>query len=170
MIAGWRHTIFFANQPALDKWMHSNININDVLGSAIPAQVVTPTFQFKIGEEGNNSANSAHPVIDIDDGYTFDDLVLTDAINDVALLKINSPNLSDCELSAANPVSIKIKNYNNTSLNNLPVSYQVNGGAIITEVISVLAPNQTLDYVFTQNANLSAYIDYNISVWVKVPH
>ena len=159
----------FANQAALGDWKHSNININDVLTGAVPSQTVSPTFQLRIGEEGNISANSAHPIIDADDGYTFDDLVLNEATNDVGLVKINSPDISDCALTAANPVSIKIKNYNNVALNNLPVSYQVNGGPVVTEIIASLAANQTLDYVFTQKANLSAYIDYNISIWAKYP-
>ncbi|MEO6719815.1 MAG: S8 family serine peptidase [Ferruginibacter sp.] len=159
----------FANQAALGDWMHSNININDVLSNALPPQTVSPTFQVRIGEEGNIPANSAHPVVDADDGYTFDDLVLNEAMNDVGMLKINSPDISDCALTAANPISVKIKNYNNVVLNNLPVSYRINAGPIVTEIIPSLTPNQILDYVFTQKANLSAYIDYSISVWIKYP-
>ena len=157
----------FASQAALGEWAHGKININEVLDNAVPAQMVTPTFQLKIGQEGNNSANSANAVVDLDDGYTFDDLVLNEATNDVAMIKINSPTISDCALSSAHPVSIRIKNYNNAVLNNLQVSYQVNGGTVITEMINALAANQTLDYVFTQKADLSAYIDYNVNVWVK---
>ncbi|MEP7144839.1 MAG: hypothetical protein ABI707_18285, partial [Ferruginibacter sp.] len=159
----------FANQAALGAWKRGIININEVLGNAIPPQTVTNTFQVRIGEEGETSANDVNPVVDIDDGYTFDDLVLNEALNDVGIIKINSPDISGCSLGSANPVSIKIKNYNNVALNNLPVSYQVNGGAVITENIASIAPNQIMDYTFTHTADLSAFIDYNINVWVKYP-
>ena len=138
-----------------------------MLSNASPAQAVSSTFQVKLGQEGNTSANSVNPLVDIDDGYTFDNLKLSQAINDVAVLDINSPGKGGCALTASNPVSIKIKNYNNAVLNNLQVSYQINGGAVVTENIGSIAANQQLDYVFTQKANLSAYIDYNINVWVK---
>ncbi len=157
----------FINQAGLGQWRHGLININKVLNNALPAQAITETFQIKIGEEGNTSANSANPVTDIDDGYTFDDLLLNQVFNDLAIEKINSPDKSGCGLTSGNPVSVTIKNYNNTLLNNIKVSYQINGGAIVTEVIPTIAANQSLDYTFTQTANLSAYIDYNINSWIN---
>lgn len=157
----------FDNQGDLGEWKKVSLNINDVLGNAAPAQNMSQTFQIKIGQEGYTSANTINPTYDIDDGYTFDNLTLTEALNDVGLLAINSPNSAGCGLGAANPVSIKIKNYNNAVLNNVQVNYKVNNGAVITETIPSIAANQTIDYVFTQTANLSAYIDYNINVWIK---
>ncbi|MEJ7588208.1 MAG: S8 family serine peptidase, partial [Ferruginibacter sp.] len=151
----------FANQPPPGAWKRAIININEGLANAVPPQTITTTFQVRLGQEGRTSANTARPVTDIDDGYTFDELTLDEALNDVGLAKINSPDIKGCSLSSANPIGITIKNYNNTVLNNIPVSYQVNGGTIITENIPSIAANQTLDYVFTQPANLSAYIDYN---------
>lgn len=157
----------FSNQAALGAWKKGVININDVLASANPAQNITSTFQFKIGEEGNTSVNAINPLIDIDDGYTFDNLKLSEALNDLAMLAINSPSLPGCELTANNPISVKIKNYHNAALNNVQVSYRVNNGSVVTETVPSIAANQTLDYVFNQKADLSAFIDYNINVWVK---
>ena len=157
----------FANQSDLGTWKRGLININEVLANAAPTQVVTPTFQLKIGQQGNASANEATAYFDLDDGYTFDDLVLNEALNDVAVTKIISPDISGCSLGSANPISIRVKNYNNATLNNLLVSYQINGGVVVTENIASVAPNQALDYVFTQTADLSAYIDYTITAWVK---
>ena len=129
-------------------------------------QTITETFQIKIAEEGNTSANSANPIKDIDDGYTFDDLALSQAVNDLAIKKIISPDKTSCGLTANNPISITIKNFNNIALNNINVSYQVNGGTVVTETIPSIAANQSLDYTFAQTANLSAYIDYNLNVWI----
>ncbi|MBC7889144.1 MAG: S8 family serine peptidase, partial [Ferruginibacter sp.] len=159
----------FANQSALGTWKRAIININEVMGSAVPPQSISPTFQVKIGQEGRTSANVANAVVDMDDGYTFDDLTLDEALNDVGILKINSPAIKDCSLGSVSPIGIRLKNYNSISLNNLMVSYQVNGGTVVTENIASIAADQTMDYVFAQTADLSAYIDYNISVWVKLP-
>lgn len=159
----------FLNQANLGDWKKAVININDVLASGSPVQTITKTFQVKIGQEGNTSANAANPQIDIDDGYTFDNLELNQALNDVAVSKINFPGKAGCGLTASTAIGISIKNYNNTTLINLPVSYQVNGGSIVTENIPSIAPNQSLDYVFVKTANLAAFIDYNIDVWIKYP-
>lgn len=157
----------FANQADIGQWRKAVININEILSGAVPAQTVSSTFQIKIGQQGFNSANSPAPVVDADDGYTFDNLVLNEALDDVGMLNINFPGKSGCGLSASNGIGIKIKNYNNVTLNNVQVSYKVNNNSVITETIPVVAPNAILDYVFTQTADLSAYIDYNLSVWVK---
>ena len=157
----------FDNQADLGDWKKAIININDVLETASPAQTTSATFQIKLGQEGNTSANNPFPVVDIDDGYTFDNLVLDKAENDVAVTAINSPDKGGCALTANSAVNIKIKNYNNAVINNVLVSYQINGGTIVTENIAGIAPNQSLDYAFTQLYDFGAYIDYNINVWVK---
>lgn len=157
----------FANQATLGGWKKGIINLNELLSNANPAQTISSTFQIKVGEEGSTSVNAINPLIDIDDGYSFDNLQLSEAINDVALLSIVSPDKPGCGLTANNPISVKIKNYNPVVLNNLQVSYKINSDAVVTEVIPAIAANQTLDYTFTQTANLSAFADYNINVWVK---
>jgi hypothetical protein len=157
----------FVNQAELGQWKHGHFNINEVLGSALPTQAITQTFQIKIGEEGFTSANAIKPLTDIDDGYTFDDFVLNQAVNDIEVKKIVSPAKTGCGLTIQTPVIVTIKNFNNTVLNNIDIRYQVNGGAIITEKIPSINANESLDYTFTQTADLSAFIDYNINVWVK---
>lgn len=157
----------YANQAATGMWKHGVININDELDKADPPQSLSATFQIKIGQVGQTSANSPLPENDIDDGYTFDDMTLKQAINDIAVTKINVPSTAACSLSATEDISIKIKNFNPIVLNGLQASYQINGGAIVTETIAAIAANQTLDYTFTQKADLSAYTEYAIKVWVK---
>ncbi len=156
----------FINQADLGKWKHSIINVNEILGNAIPAQSITSTFQIKIGEEGLTSANNANPISDSDDGYTFDDLKVNQVFNDLAIKKIISPDKTGCSLSINNPVTVTVKNFNSSQLNNVSVSYQVNGGAVITEIIRSIAANQSLDFTFLQKVNLAAYIDYNVNAWI----
>ncbi|MBL0356143.1 MAG: hypothetical protein IPP72_04320 [Chitinophagaceae bacterium] len=99
----------FDNQADVGDWKKALININEVLGSANPVQTITSTFQIKLGQEGYATANSPNPVVDIDDGYTFDNLIVSEAVNDVAALSINSPDKAGCSLVANNPISVKIK-------------------------------------------------------------
>ncbi|MES2849040.1 MAG: S8 family serine peptidase, partial [Bacteroidota bacterium] len=157
----------FANQAGVGEWRKGIVNINEVLSSVSPPQTISETFQIKLGQQGNNSANSPNPIVDIDDGYTFDNFILSEALNDVSILNLNFPDKKGCGLSSTNAVSIKIKNYNNIALSNVQVNYRVNNGSVVTETIPSLAANQTLDYVFTQTADFSAYIDYSIDLWVK---
>ncbi|HPH91317.1 MAG TPA: S8 family serine peptidase [Ferruginibacter sp.] len=157
----------FANQPALGEWKRGIINVNEVLENATPAQTLSATFQIKIGQEGFNSANSPYPIVDADDGYTFDDLLLAEAINDIGVLAINTPDKTGCGLSSSEPVSVKIKNYQNNILTNVQVSYRINNGAVVTETIPSIAANNDTDYVFIQRANFSAFSDYKLDVWAK---
>lgn len=157
----------FANQPDLGEWKRGIINVNEVLENASPAQSVSATFQIKIGQEGFNSANSPDPIVDADDGYTFDDLLLAEAINDIGLLAINTPNKTGCGLSSNEAISIKIKNYQNIALTNVQVSYRINNGAVVTETIPSIAADNDTDYVFIQRADFSAFIDYKLDVWAK---
>ncbi len=157
----------YDNQAAIGKWKKGIININEVLESAVPAQTITKTFQIKLGQEGYNSANNPSPEIDLDDGYTFDNLSISEAENDVAVTQILSPDKGGCELSANTPVTIRVKNYSNNTLSNIAVYYQVNGGTIIAENIATLAANTGIDYTFIQKANFAAFTGYNLNVWVK---
>ena len=159
----------YANQSLPGNWKRAIININEVLNNAVPQQNVTSTFQVRIGQSGNTSANTSNSANDMDDGYTFDDLTLNEVSNDAGIVKIISPGTGECSLGPVTPISIQVKNYDNATLNNLPVSYQVNGGPVVTEYIPSLATNQSIDYVFTQTADLSAYTEYSISAWVKYP-
>ena len=52
-------------------------------------------------------------------------------------------------------------------LSQIAVSYQVDYGVVITDTIQSIAPNQTIDYVFGQTADLSVYKDYSVRVWIK---
>lgn len=156
----------YSNQAALGDWKHGIININEILAAAVPAQQVSSTFQVLIGQEGYTSANSPKPVVDADDGYTFDNLKLSEAIHDVGLSKINFPQSGGCALTATTPIGIRIRNYDNITVNNVTVGYRINGGTAFTETISIAA-NATIDHVFSQTADFSTYTDYSLDVWAS---
>ncbi|MBS1510657.1 MAG: S8 family serine peptidase [Bacteroidetes bacterium] len=158
-----------SNQAALGQWKTGIININDILGAAIPAQTVTSSFQVKFGQEGNTSANDPNPLVDQDDGYTFDDIKLSEAFNDVALQNVVSPTGNGCNAIGTQPVSLTIKNYSGTSFTNVPVAYRINGGSWVTENVPAIAPNATQVYTFATAANLLVNADYTFDFYIAAP-
>jgi hypothetical protein len=155
----------YANQAPTGQWKFANININDVLGSAIPPQALTTSFQVRFGQEGQASAANVVATSEFEDGYTFDDLRLTDAVNDIALQQVTAPLKKDCELGNTTPVTIMVKNYSGSVQSNVPVSYRINGGPTVTETIPTLAANQTLAYTFAALANTAAFGEYSFEFW-----
>ena len=154
------------NQAALGQWKHGIINVNDILAPVFPAQNITTSFQIKFGQQGNTSANVSNPELDQDDGYTFDDVSLSEAFNDVAITQVISPVVTGCNMNGTQLVSIRVKNYSATTFNNVPVFYRINGGSTISELIPVIAPNSTQVFTFTTQANLLINTDYSFDIWL----
>jgi subtilase family protein/type IX secretion system substrate protein/immune inhibitor InhA-like protein len=147
----------------------AHINITGILGGASPAQTVSSSFQIKFGEEGYTSANSVIPDGDMDNGYSFDDIMLTRSTNDIGMLSLVTPNLgSVCSLSNAEPISVWVKNYSSSTATNIPVTYSING-VNVTESIPSINAHDSVIYRFSQTANLSAYQGYTLSAWVSYP-
>jgi hypothetical protein len=143
------------------------INVNEILASSTPKQNVSNTFQISFSQFGATSAILINPETQTEDGYTFDDIRLQTAVNDIGLTEIISPTKTACNLSASTPVTVKIKNYENLPLNNIQVNYKINNGATISEIIPSIAAKTTLNYTFSTTANLSAFMEYNIDFWVS---
>jgi hypothetical protein len=145
------------------------INITETLATAMPAQTVSSSFQVRFGEAGFTSANSVVPNGNIDDGFTFDDITLTNAQNDVGIQALVSPDLTNfCFFGTTETVQVRVKNYSNVTLNNVTVSYRING-VTRNENIATLNPGQVFTYSFTQTANLAAFQQYTIDAWVHHP-
>jgi hypothetical protein len=155
-----------SNQAALGQWKTGIINVNDVLDTALPAQPVSSSFQIKFGQQGNTSANVPNPVVDQDDGYTFDDVKFIEAFNDIALKSVLSPVANGCNASGAQIVTINIKNYSGATFTSVPVSYRINGGAPVNDIIPVISANTTTPFSFAVPANLTIDTDYTFDFWV----
>lgn len=142
------------------------IDITGALKNASPSQTVSSSFQVRFGEEGYTSANDVVPDGSLDDGYTFDDISLTRALNDIGMRTLVSPDpLGTCSASAASVISVRVRNYSNTTITNIPVTYSVNG-VTVTETIPAINANDSLVYSFTQTVDLSVYRNYSITAWV----
>lgn len=154
-----------ANQATLGGYKHAVININDVLDTVSPAQPISSSFQVKFGQQANTSANVPYPIVDQDDGYTFDDVAITEAINDISINRIISPSVSGCNMAGSQPVSVEIKNYSSTTFTSVPVYYSVNGNVPVMELIPSLPPGVTT-HTFAAPENLLNDTDYSFDFWV----
>ena len=136
-------------------------DVTGILKSA--AQTVSSSFQIKFGEQGYTSTNDLIPDGDLDDGYSFDDITLTRATDDIGVLALLSPDTANiCSLSNAETIGIKVRNYSNSAANNISVSYSING-SVVTETIPSIAANDSINYNFSQKADLSAWKAWTIS-------
>ena len=157
-----------ANQAALGQYKHAIININDLLDTVLPAQQVDTSFQIKFAQQANTSANLPYPIIDQDDGYTFDDVGIKEVSNDIGITRIISPSVSGCGSAGSQFVSFEIKNYSSSTFTNVPVYYTINGGGAVTETIALLSPGITT-HTFLAPVNFTLDTDYSFNFWLNEP-
>jgi hypothetical protein len=145
-------------------WKYSgSIELNDLLSNSIPAQQLSSSFQVRFGQYaeygmGDNTTAA---------GYSFDDVKLYIATNDLQLVSIDTPATYSCGLSNAVPVKITVRNSTSHAVSNIPVSYRINGGALVNEIISASVPaNGSIKYTFSSLANFSAGEVFNLEAFV----
>ena len=75
--------------------------------------------------------------------------------NDVGVVGLVAP--VDGALTASETVTVTIKNFGLDPQNNFPVSYQINGGTVVTETYTAgpIAPNTLATYTFTATGDFS---------------
>ena len=87
--------------------------------------------------------------------------------NDLGVTGISSP-VSGTNLSATELVTIEITNFGGAEQSNFEVSYELNGESVTETVDGPLAGNSSIDYIFTQTADLSAFGLYEITATVNI--
>jgi Subtilase family len=151
-----------ANQGMIGNIKQVSANINEL------GQPITSSFQVRFDQQGDASANNNvydADVPDQDDGFSFDDIRIVVAANDVMAVKILSPDTLNCSLGNA-AITVRIKNTTSVTYNNVPVFYRINNGVPVADVIPVLNPGET-DYTFATTANFTDNRAYKIDAWVK---
>jgi subtilase family serine protease len=89
-------------------------------------------------------------------------------VRDLGVIAILKP-VTDCNFPATDSIQVRIRNFGNGSVSNFPVSYKVNNGAAVTETVpGPLTPGGSLDYTFTQKANLSVVGTYTIDAYTSL--
>lgn len=92
---------------------------------------------------------------------------------DIALENLTSPPmglLPDCQASTTAPVIIDVTNYGTSSVSNVAVGYQINGGTVVNEMVAgPIAAGATVSFTFAQTANLGTAGSYNVASWISFP-
>src|SRR5690606_26858559 len=146
-----------ANQTAAGVFKRSSsLEIADLLQAN--GQDFTTSFQVKWGQEGVVMASDNTR----GNGYTFDDIQLYKAIDDIQLLSIDEPVSIDCNLGNAAIVTVSISNSANHAISNIPIKLKLNNEAVITENIPVLMANERIVYHFTSAIDLSSFGNHEI--------
>ena len=139
--------------------------VNKVRGldikSALGAQTIGTSFQIRFGSEPGNTATSTT----LNQGYTFDNVRLSEGGNDLALVSVLNP-VSSCGASGAQNLTVRVRNNSSAVLSNIPIQYRINNQSVVTASIPGLTPGQTLDFTFPDQITLTGSPTYNISVWV----
>ena len=99
--------------------------------------------------------------INLDDISVYENTVI-----DGGLTAVTAPNnASGCTLTSTEPVTVTVFNYGGAAITDYTVSYSINGGTPVVENVTGanIAPASSVDYTFTQTADLSALDYYTIN-------
>lgn len=142
-------TKIFESTSNVDKWT------NVIL--ALPS----PSSEYYIAFEG--TSKYGHKLV-------IDDVVIDElALNDAAVMSLNTP-IKGAHLTAAESVSITIKNQGKNTITSLPVEVLVDGTIVLSETITASIPSLTeYTYIFNGTVDLSAVQKYEIKVRANLP-
>ncbi len=155
-----------ANQEDAGVYKRStSIELNHLLANAVPTQGFSSSMQVRWGQWGQIIASDHENGA----GYTFDDIRLYQVTDDVQMLSIDTPVTASCGLDNMVPVQVTVRNSVGNAVNAVPVVFQVDGGAPVTEIIPTIAGNTSFQYLFTARADLSAQGYHTLKVWVALP-
>jgi len=89
---------------------------------------------------------------------------------DCAVTDIVSPaNSASCVLTNSETVTVTVENLGLLSLSNIPVSYSINGGTAVTEIISsTILPGSSVNHTFTTLVNLSTVGLYELTAYTDL--
>ncbi len=158
-------TFSLCTGSSYDTWLEVGTSVcaNDIgsvddfcgLQSEITATISTGTYYVSVEGWGGGCGNY---ILDISGPVP----------DDVGVISINAPT-SACGLSSSETVNIIVENFGTNTQGNIPVSYQINGGGIITESIGVpLVAGGTISYTFTATADLSTPGSYVFDAWTSL--
>lgn len=160
----WIPVFTYANITDTGKLNRSGtISLKDVFSSN--GQNFTKSAQIRFGQYDST--------LIVDDfyggGVTIDQVRVYKVTKDIALSQIIAPITSNCG-STTLPVIVKIKNGTITPMNGISVSYQLDNGPIVTELLPItLGGKDSFNYQFTKNLSGLNYATHSLNVWANVP-
>lgn len=88
--------------------------------------------------------------------------------DDVGVQAMIAPT-NGCDLTDEESVTIKVKNYGFLPQTNIPVKYQADGGAIVSEIMpGTLSAGEIGEYTFTTTADLSGLGTHDLVAWTDL--
>ena len=88
--------------------------------------------------------------------------------NNVGLVSIDSPQ-TGCGLTASEMVEVQLVNQSPSSLSGIPVSYQLNGGTVMSSTFSSSIPStDTATFTLPSTIDLSVAGPYTLKVWTDL--
>lgn len=114
----------------------------------------------------NSSGNYdfSNDTYDVGDFVTIDNIEISEPLSDMALTSLTAGT----GVTNAETITVKVKNLSGASVSDIPVSYTVNGGTPVNEVIAgPIAAIAEATYAFTQKADLSIGGFYTIAASVN---
>lgn len=100
------------------------------------------------------------------DGFAFDNFKISDPFpDDIGVTHVTSP-VSALDLTASETITVEIENFGTNTQSGFPVSFQVDGGAIVTETFGgSIAAGEVAEFTFAATADMSSDGDYVICSW-----
>jgi len=117
-------------------------------------------FKLKfIGSRGNGYESD----------MSIDEVRLRDTIAVAASLDSIISPVSNCGLSSAEDVTIAIRNYGLSPISNFNATYEFDGGAPVTEMVTTsINPGSTFNFTFSTKVNASVLKNYTIKSYISV--
>jgi hypothetical protein len=129
-------------------------------------QNFSSSFQVRWGQYGSYQAVDLYGGA----GYTFDDIKLSEAIDDIQVQSVVEPASNSCALSSTTQITIRLRNGSFGTLDTIPVKYRIDGGSWVSETYNgTLTSGSVDDYMFTALANLSAFGTHTIQAVADYP-
>lgn len=138
-----------------------SISLNDVLldvGDDFSASTQIEFGQSDSSVIGNRSFGK---------GLTFDNVRIYTVQNDIQLLSIVAPENFGCGITGSVPLTVKLRNGVNNALTDIAVSYRLDNGAVVTEVLASLAAKTTVDFTFNTLLPIEEFGAHSLDVWVS---
>ena len=99
-------------------------------------------------------------------GITIDNLKMYTVQNDIQLLDVVSPIVSECGLTGMQSLTVRIRNGVNQQLNNVQLFYKLDNGAVVSETLASIAGKQTVNFTFSNKLDLTVTGKHTLSVWL----
>lgn len=102
-------------------------------------------------------------------GITFDNFRMYTVANDAVLADVVSPQPNSCGLPSIIPLTVKVKNGVNYTINNVLINYTLDGGPVNTATINAISAKDSLNFTFPQTMNISGGTSHVLNVWLSTP-